>query len=294
MAITVVCDKNIPFLSGVLESAGGEVSYLGGAAIANADLVDADALVVRTRSKCNEQLLAGTKVKFVASATIGFDHIDTDYLAKNSIKWSNSPGCNSDSVVQYVLSVLLSLGVSTGSTIGVIGVGNVGKRLAKLAKIFGFNVLLSDPPRAEREGMEGKAVLDVWQNEPNIDLELLDLVSFATPHIAGYSQDGKANATMCVVKNLAEFFQIEKLKSFQIKLPQPENYKITLNSDDQLKEAVLHTYSVAEDDSLLRSCPAKFEQLRNEYRVRREFGAYWLESVEEKNCSVLKKAGFNL
>ena len=120
-------------------------------------LSDADALLVRTRTKCNEQLLSGSGVRFIGTATIGFDHIDTQYCKNNNIRWTNSPGCNSSSVQQYIASALLT--AASGfrfslreKTLGIIGVGNVGSKVAKLGKILGMNVLLNDPPRARKEG----------------------------------------------------------------------------------------------------------------------------------------------
>ncbi len=340
MALKVVCDNKIPFLPGVLESSGVQCVYLPGAGI-NADAVkDADALIVRTRTKCNAELLNGAKVKFIATATIGFDHLDTEYLKTAGIHWQNAPGCNAGSVVQYVLSVLAALKIS-GGTLGIIGAGNVGGRLGQAAEKLGFKVLLNDPPRAEREGnaaftelpdllakadvvsmhvplnattrnlanqeffaamkpggvfintSRGEAVdeaalksaiaanhfsavcLDVWQNEPDIDLALLSQLKFGTMHIAGYSQDGKANATAASVRGLAEFFNIAELKEFKVNnLPEPTPSKLTGRQAEDWQAAVLSTYNVADDDAELRLHPEKFEYLRGNYRIRREFPAY--------------------
>ena len=152
----IIADDKIPFLKGALEPFA-EVVYLPGKDIKHDVLIDADALLVRTRTKCNEQLLNGTNVRFIGTATIGFDHIDTQYCKKNNIRWTNAPGCNSSSVQQYIASALLT--AASGfrfslreKTLGIIGVGNVGSKVAKLGKILGMNVLLNDPPRARKEG----------------------------------------------------------------------------------------------------------------------------------------------
>jgi erythronate-4-phosphate dehydrogenase len=275
----IVADDKIPFLRGALEQMA-EVLYVPGKDIRNETIRDADALLVRTRTKCNGDLLKDTKVRFIGTATIGFDHIDTHYCEKNGIVWTNAPGCNSSSVQQYIVSALLKLSKDhsfslEGKTIGIVGVGNVGSKVEKAARILGMNVMLNDPPRARREGNRKfvllgdilynadiitahvplnvvgedktyhlfneksfkkmrkgtwfinssrgeindttslrralssdkiRAVIDVWENEPDIDNGLMHLAFLATPHIAGYSTDGKANGTAMVVNSLCEFF----------------------------------------------------------------------------------------
>ncbi|MBO4536323.1 MAG: 4-phosphoerythronate dehydrogenase, partial [Bacteroidales bacterium] len=266
----IVCDDKIPFLRGVFEPYA-EVVYLPGAAITAADVRDADALIVRTRTRCNCALLEGSSVRVIASATIGYDHIDTAWCSEHGIEWANAPGCNSGSVAQYIASALkvlaerfdLDLG---NTTFGIVGVGHVGGKVARVAQALGMRVLLNDPPRAAAEGPDGfvslddliagsdiitlhvpltsethhlfdagrlsqmrpdqilintsrgevvdgealksalrarrlaTAVLDVWEHEPDIDPELAQLVEIATPHIAGYSQDGKAAGTTAAVR----------------------------------------------------------------------------------------------
>ena len=265
----VVCDSDIPFLKGALEPYC-EVVYACGRDISSDMVQDADALVIRTRTRCDANLLEGSKVRFIATATIGYDHIDTEWCESHGIKWTNAPGCNSWSVQQYIGSLLVTMSRSLGfkfkeKTIGVVGVGNVGSKVARLAALLGFRVLLCDPPRARKEGagqfvsldeiiersdiitlhvplirdgedatlhmfnesrlammnsdqilinssrgevVDGQALknalaekrilaasLDVWENEPQIDPLLLSLLFTGTPHIAGYSVDGKATGT---------------------------------------------------------------------------------------------------
>ena len=146
-----VVDTNIPFIEGVLEPFF-EVCYLKGSDITREAVADASALVIRTRTKCNSALLDGSKVEFIGSATIGRDHVDTDYCAKHGINFVNAPGCNSAAVQQWVLAAIVEWakcgGISLkGLTLGVVGVGNVGSKVANSANILGMNVLCCDPPR---------------------------------------------------------------------------------------------------------------------------------------------------
>ena len=152
----IVADDKIPFLKGALEPYA-EVVYLPGKQIDREILEDCDALLIRTRTKCTADLLEGTKIRFIGTATIGFDHIDTHYCGKNRIRWTNAPGCNSSSVQQYIAAALLRISSINnfrlkGKTLGIIGVGNVGTKVEKFAQAIGMNVLLNDPPRARLEG----------------------------------------------------------------------------------------------------------------------------------------------
>ncbi len=363
--IIAVCDDKIPFLRGVFEPYG-RVKYLPGREITNADLSDANCLITRTRTRVNRELLSGTGVKFVGSATIGFDHIDTEYLAENNILWSNAPGCNSTSVMQYMTSVLLNLELPLDRmTIGVVGVGNVGSKVAAAAEAMGMTVLLNDPPRAEKEGMGkftpleelleksdvvtlhvpldsstrdfagdeffgrlkkgalfintsrgetvveealkqafksgrvGSYVLDVWRNEPDIDPELRKNAAIATPHIAGYSTDGKANGSSMIVRRAAEIFQIPELADYYPDVvPPPLTPVISLPENDtvygQIRAAVNVSYDVRLDAGRLAENPKIFEKLRGDYPIRREFSAYRVTGGDEKARLILSKLGFLL
>jgi erythronate-4-phosphate dehydrogenase len=371
----IIADDKIPFLKGALEPFA-EVVYLPGKDITQKVLKDADAMLVRTRTKCNEQLLSGTNVRFIGTATIGYDHIDTQYCEKNSIKWTNAPGCNSSSVQQYIASALLT--VASGysfrlreKTLGIIGVGNVGSKVATLGKILGMNVMLNDPPRARKEGdkafvsidrilqeadivtvhvpltMTGEdktyhlfddisfskmkkgswffnssrgevvktlalkkvfgssalagAVIDVWENEPDIDRDLLSKVFAATPHIAGYSTDGKANGTAMVVNSLSSFFNLHLENWYPGNVPKPAFSEIVIEGkgkgdEDIIRESVLHTYNIKADDEKFRHSPADFEKQRGDYPLRREFPSYSvkLSDSSEYARSVLEKMGFRI
>ncbi|HPN83748.1 MAG TPA: 4-phosphoerythronate dehydrogenase PdxB [Victivallales bacterium] len=368
-----VVDEKIPFLKGVLETAGAEVLYLSGAKICRRDLIDADGIIVRTRTNCGESILEGTKVKFIATATIGFDHIDTEYCDSKGIYWTNAPGCNSSSVAQYICSALLnwsdSRGVDiNGAAIGIIGVGNVGSKVAKVADALGMKVLLNDPPRQRKEGGdfvsiekilhdadvitlhvplqdEGTdktyhmaddnffreirrkalfvnssrgevvdssalkraikdgiirdAIIDVWEDEPDIDRELLALAKFATPHIAGYSTDGKANGTAMSVRAASKFFKLGLDGWFPEGVPLPSQTKIDVSDTESwasILKAVNFSYDIKRDDKSLRSSPSDFEKLRGSYPLRREFPSFSVvsDSEDDRVRKIFNKLGFIL
>ena len=164
----IVADSYIPFLKGLLDDVA-QVEYLPPADITAEAVKDADALIVRTRTKCNEALLKDSKVRFIATATIGYDHIDTKYCAENGIAWTNCPGCNADSVNNYIHAALTTIfDELKGKTIGIIGVGNVGSRVERMALSLGMKVLLNDPPRAEKEGDAGFVSLKEIQEKADI------------------------------------------------------------------------------------------------------------------------------
>lgn len=340
----VIVDDKIPYIKEALEDIADEVIYAPGKEFTPQLVKDADALIIRTRTKCDRELLEGSRVRFIATATIGFDHIDTNYCRQAGIVWQNAPGCNSSSVAQYLESSLLLLQQEKqfqlkGKTLGVIGVGNVGAKIAQMGCRLGMHVLLNDPPREEREKdpnfcsleqlmntcdiltfhvplvREGRfatfhladhsffahlkhrpfiintsrgevietqsllhalqdkliadAIIDVWENEPDINQELLQKVFIGTPHIAGYSADGKANATRMALDALCHFFHIEA--SYRIEPPEPVRSLIIARD---LTDACLQIYDPRCDSQALRNHPEQFEKLRGNYPLRREKGAY--------------------
>ena len=371
----IVADDKIPFLKGALEPYA-EVVYIPGKQIKMEMLKDSDALLIRTRTICNENLLEGTSIRFIGTATIGFDHIDTDYCSKNKIIWTNAPGCNSSSVQQYIAAALLRISSEhhfnlNGKTLGIIGVGNVGSKVEKFARSIGMNVLLNDPPRARIEGkknfhslntvlsgsdiltvhvplnivgedqtwhlfneesfkkikrgawflnssrgevsdtyslknalnsgMLSGAVIDVWENEPNIDPELLQQAFIATPHIAGYSTDGKANGTSMVVNSLTKYFNLPSENWYPSDVPPPASPYISIDCNNKseeeiIREAVIHTYNIDKDNSMLRISIQNFEKLRGDYPVRREFTSYTinLKDGTEKVLQTMKSIGFRM
>ncbi len=371
----IVIDDKIPYIRGAFEPCA-EVVYLPGSKTTAELVKDADALVTRTRTRCNKDLLEGSKVRFIATATIGYDHIDTDYCRNAGIEWVNAKGCNAESVNQYIASALFSWSMKNRidlkeKTIGIVGVGEVGSRVEKLCRTIGMKVLLNDPPRERKEGREhfvpleqiqqqadivtfhvplnmkgedatfhliddkflnslqkkpllinscrGEVtrtdavknaikestiagyIADCWENEPDIDLELLNRVDYGTPHIAGYSRDGKANGTTMSVRAISRFFNlgIDNWEPANVELP--ENTIIDINGNQRreysiLAEAILSTYDIESDNEALRNAPYLFEQLRGDYPLRREFDSYTVKvrNVEAKTMSKLRKLGFKV
>ena len=174
----VIVDNKIPYIKEAVGQIADEVVYLPGAAFTPRDVKDADALIIRTRTCCNRELLEGSSVKFIATATIGFDHIDVDYCREAGIAWSNCPGCNAGGVEQYVHAALLLLkrlrGMKPEDTcMGIVGVGHVGSRIRRMAEALGMNVLLNDPPR-EDNGEQGFTDLQTLMRK-------CDIITFHTP-----------------------------------------------------------------------------------------------------------------
>lgn len=369
----IIIDDKIPYIRGAFENVA-EVIYLPGNKTTPEIVKDADAIITRTRTICNEKLLAGSAVKFIATATIGFDHIDTDYCEKAGIEWTNAPGCNAESVNQYIASALFSLSLKNrtelaGKTIGIVGVGQVGSRVAKTCKTIGMNVLLNDPPRERTEGsgiftdlktiqqeadiitfhvplnMTGEdatfhlanttflaglkkqpllinscrgevfdteavkqarnsglisgLVIDCWENEPDLDLELLKMADLGTPHIAGYSKDGKANGTMMSVQAVSRFFNLGLDDWKPSGVEPPENPVIRIDGNQRreysiLAEVILSTYDIENDDNELRKDTSLFEKIRGDYPVRREFDSFTVEAenVKDETLEKLRKLGF--
>ena len=347
-----VVDDKIPYIARAIESVADEVVYLPGKDFTPDVVADADVLVVRTRTRCGRELLAGSRVRFIATATIGYDHIDTAWCASAGISWANCPGCNAASVAQFVQSSLILLSRRhgrdlRGMTLGIIGAGNVGRSVADMARHMGLTVLLNDPPRAEAEGGAGfvtldevarradiislhtpltrggkhptwhladdaffaalarrpwllntsrgevadteavkraldcgaisDAVIDVWEHEPSIDLGLMERVFLATPHIAGYSADGKANASRMTMDNICRHFGIEN--HCRIEPPAPAQPVIEAATMD---DALLAIYDPTHDSDALRRDPSRFEWLRGNYPLRREAGAYEIRLPKQK------------
>ena len=342
----VVVDDKIPYIREALSAMGVEAVYIPGSDISPAAVRDADALIVRTRTHCNAALLDGSRVQFIATATIGYDHIDTDYCAAHGIYWTNAPGCNAASVYQYVQSALLLLQCEQGialseATLGVVGVGHVGTLVAEMARSWGMRVLCCDPPRAERGeqgfvsletiareadiitlhtpltkeaphptfhladgaffnslqrkpyfintsrgettdttallqalqcGKIAGCIIDVWEHEPHINLHLLDQCYIGTPHIAGYSADGKANATRMSLEALSRHFGLGDAPCIAPPLPA----ETTIHAKSRA-EALLSIYNPHTDSRALKGTPSQFEFLRGNYPLRREEQAYELD-----------------
>lgn len=373
--IRIIADSHIPMLRNILEPFAN-IQYIPGEDIKNQNLAIIDALIIRTRTKCNSDLLKNSGIRLIASATIGTDHIDLDYCQNNGIIVRNAPGCNSASVCQYVMSALIGLSIKHGfsikeKTLAVIGFGNVGTKVANFAKILGMNVLVNDPPKEKidtentyvslnyiihnadfislhvpltksgqhktyhlvdqqflsqmsanqilintsRGGVVDQdslikslhkrkiagAVLDVWKNEPDIDLELLDLADYGTAHIAGYSIDGKANGSAMVVNHICKYFNFDLENWYPENLAQPEstiiNPQIYGRTDEEiLKETLLKTYDIQPNDTNLRKYPERFESFRYNHPLRREYPVYKVntDGMSDSLCWQLTKLGFKI
>lgn len=328
----IVIDSAIPYIGSLLDPYF-DVVRLEGAKITADDVRDADALIVRTRTRCNEELLDGSAVKFIMTATIGFDHIDIDYCHSHSIRVTTAEGCNAAGVLQWVAAALAGFALNDGfkpqdKTLGVVGVGHVGGLVSEYARSWGFNVLCCDPPRESRgesgfvsldeiinkcdiitfhtpldkttrhmaddeffarlksdciilnssrgEVIDSRALLrsnlryalDVWENEPNIDREVLRRACFATPHIAGYSAQGKANAAAMAVEALARQFDLPLQGWYPPQVKQVKRQKI---SWCELCSTITSHFDIGSESNLLKGHPEAFEQMRNTYCYRNEY-----------------------
>ena len=327
-----VVDQAIPFLRGVLEK-WGEVSYLAGVSITAEDVRDADALIVRTRTRCNASLLEGSRVKFIATATIGFDHIDLKYCAEHDIKVVTSAGCNARGVLQWVSAVLRHLSLTQGwmpqqRTLAIVGVGHVGSLVKEYSESWGFRVVCCDPPREEREHLgflsleevarqadiitfhtpladdtrhminrellswlkpdavvlnssRGEVLdtealvedghpcaMDVWEHEPNISREILERAIITTPHIAGYSEQGKAIATSMALQQLGRHFGLPFEGWYPAEAAPQRPCPI---SWEEMCQQMGEVYDIVGESQALKQHPDQFEWMRDHYNYRSEF-----------------------
>lgn len=361
----------------------GDVRVLPTEEITSAALRDADAVIVRSETRIGPELLEGTRVRFVGTATIGTDHIDIGYLRRRGIGFASAPGSNANSVAEYVAAGLLAIvtrdGLSlAGKTIGIVGVGNVGSRVERVARALGMRPLLNDPPRARlsgdpsflplsdlmgcdvislhvpltrsgpdptyhlfdasrfaalrkgtlfvntsrgavadgpalrdaiRSGRVGRTLLDVWEDEPAIDPELLELSTIGTPHIAGYSLDGKINAARMIFEAIRSYFGSSASWPDVVALPDDGPRRVVLDSAEGVSDAVLmrllsQRCDLLRDDRELKAMlrlprsehAGHFRRLRAEYPLRREFHATTvsLPAGARMLASALRQLGFNV
>ena len=368
----IVADKNMHLLA---ETFGrhGEVQLLNGREICNADLADAEVLLVRSVTRVNQSLLQGTGIRFVGSATIGIDHLDTAYLEANNITWAHAPGCNADAASQYALAMMWLACERLGrdfrqQTVGIIGRGNVGGRLERLLKVLNIPVMSCDPPLQdlgeqqlvsmdkvfansiislhvpltgsgkyptknlldskqleklqpntllvntsrggviEKTGLLSKlrsgqlqAALDVWPDEPFIEAEMLNAVTVATPHVAGYSLEGKQAGTEMIYQAFCKAFALNSVSD-----PASGFETLTLDfppatiADEVLKTSIQSSSQVVRDDAALRALltlnPADnrvhIDSLRAAYPERYEFKSYLLRDLPDANKHLMKQLGF--
>ncbi len=341
--LRIVADCDIPYLKGVLEPYA-HMRYLKGSAITPDDVRDAQVIITRTRTRCDRQLLEGSSVEMIATATIGHDHIDLAYCAQHGIEVATAAGCNARAVLQYVMGALSTLAREEGwtpaeKTLGVVGVGNVGSLIYQYGEHFGFRVLGCDPPKkrdnptlpylpleemlpqcdivtlhtpliesgpdrtrgmaseaffaqmkpgsifinssrgavlddeallqAIRQGIVTRSVIDTWNHEPNINRELLQNVTFATPHIAGYSRQGKAAGTADVVEAISRHFSLP-LQGWYPSEVHPTRPDTTL-SWETLNDTMPAYFDIERHSRFLKTHPGAFEEWRNHYDYRTEF-----------------------
>ncbi|MFC1497300.1 4-phosphoerythronate dehydrogenase [Verrucomicrobiota bacterium] len=387
----ILCSSNMPYAHEAFSTLGNTTVIDDRSIITSRDVQDADILAVRSAVKINRDLLEKSSVKFVGTATVGTDHLDIAYLESVGIKWCYSPGCNANSVSEYVAAALLSVADRNnfslkGKTIGVVGVGCVGSLIVEKAKVLGMNVLMNDPPRAKREyeirdtkcemrdtqkwssldkvlmdadiltmhvpltlegpdatyHMAGKeffsrmkpgciflntargavvetnalmaaleadivscAVIDTWENEPDINRNLLNRVDIGTPHIAGHSLEGKVKGTEMVYTEACRFLKIKPKWTFV--LPPPAVPELEINAANSRDENILGNvvrkiYDIETDNQNLRECgsgsslASHFDDLRENYHVRREFKSTRVV-FHDANPTLIKKTtglGFSI
>lgn len=374
----IVADENIPLVEEFFNEVG-EVVRLPGRHMHASDLQDADALLVRSVTRVNAELLGQSSVRFVGTCTIGLDHLDQDFLRLRDISYSSAPGCNATSVVEYVYAALCHLNVNwLPLEVGIIGCGNVGgllhrrlreqgvscycydpfltdeqnSDLADLEKVLSCDVISLHTPLTtsgpypthhllgadELQQLKSGAVLlncgrgsvidnqalltildkrpdlqvvlDVWEPEPNISLPLLQKVMIGTPHIAGYSYDGKLRGTEMIYQALCRHLNITARKALIDLVPPLANNTLMARSLDgwsEVKNIIAQVYDIAADDQNLRELSARavagtadlaqgFDLLRKHYPVRREFYNYHIHHRRHELplMTWLTTLGFNL
>jgi len=379
--MNIVADENIPAVADAFGPLG-TVTLVNGRNLTAAQVRDADILLVRSVTRIDAGLLDGSRVRFVGSATIGFDHVDREYLAARGIGFATAPGSNATSAAEYVISALLVLAQRQGQplagrSVGIIGCGNVGSRVRTRLAALGMHCCINDPPRqaegvadsyvdlatalacdvvtlhvpltrtgahptfhlldaaalaqlrsgavlvntargaaVDNAALEARldargspdVVLDVWEGEPDIRLSLLDRVALGTPHIAGYSLDGKLRGTQMIHAAVCAF--LGKAPEWDVSQVLPEAAVLHLQGGDgcpveaMVRDAVTGCYDVRADDARLRlirtlepaARAAYFDRLRKEYPVRREFAATPLQAdgLTPSQARALSGAGFTV
>jgi len=350
----IIADENMPNVEALFGGLG-DIALVNGRSLSKEQLMDADVLLVRSVTKVNESLLEGTPVKYVGSATIGTDHVDTEYLLEKGIGFNSAPGCNADAVADYVFSSLSYLYFTKSvnwleAKVGVVGQGNVGRCVASRFVELGCEVVAYDPLvdetvsgvtlttlcevmtcdviclhaplthtgaypsfdmindeyvahlsagqtiiSAGRGGVINETalierfhalggalnlVLDVWHEEPHPNMQLAALCDIATPHIAGYSKQGREKGTWFIYQSVCNFFDIPLKSSFSEAVSQGSICEIKMNSDlgkeEALNRAIQCCFDVARDSARFKYVMSSgedkgFDWLRKNYVERDEF-----------------------
>ena len=331
--IRLIVERNIPYVAGLLDPYA-DVRYLAPEEITPKAVRDTDGMIIRTRTRCDAELLAKSSVKMIATATIGTDHIDIDYCRSRTITAVNAPGCNAPAVAQYVFATLMQVinRPLQSYTLGIVGAGHVGSIVERWARGLDMRVLVCDPPRQQAEGGEGWSdletivreadiitfhtpltregeyrtyhiadaeffgklrrspiiinsargeivdtqalvaardaglvgglIIDCWEGEPEIDRELLRRADIATPHIAGYSAEGKVRASQIALDAITTFFMMPRVTVDQPLPPAPAR-SVTV-------AGIMDSYDPMPESDALKAHPEDFEKLRNTYRLRHE------------------------
>ncbi len=378
MKLKIVADANMPLVE-ELFSKLGDICTENGRSLNKSKLEKANVLLVRSVTKINKELLEGTPVKFVGTATIGTDHVDLDYLKQAGIAFASAPGCNANSVAEYILSALAVSGrlqklLDGEAKLAIVGVGNVGTRLAYFAKLLGFKFVCYDPPLAEKQNNKAidycdwkdvldsdvislhvpltktadyptlsmfgrseieqlkpgcllinssrgavvnnqalfdflqtqkqrlplEAILDVWENEPGIDLKLRDKCLLGTMHIAGYSVDGKQAGSQMILESLVNHFELESENNTPI---EGDSKMICWDASksfyQNLKDCILAAYDIRDDSKKLsqlnsNNISKSFDLLRQNYPDRLEFKHYLIENIQSQYSSLMNSLGFQI
>ncbi|MGM0450796.1 MAG: 4-phosphoerythronate dehydrogenase [Pseudomonadota bacterium] len=371
--LRILADENIPALTDCFGDLG-EIRTQPGRVIRQADLLDVDVLLVRSVTRVDEALLAGTPVRWVGTATIGTDHLDTAWLEAQGIPWASAPGCNAEAVADYVLAVMALAANEQGQalvdgSVGIVGFGNVGRRVHRRLQALGIETRVTDPPLAEtgvnglvmldevlasdritlhaplvRRGpwptehlLDAKRIqtlrpdqvlvsagrgavvdnaallerleaadggpwtaLDVWEGEPLIDPELAERTRIATPHIAGYSLEGKLRGTVMLAQSLCRWLGTNASVALEALVPEPATQSPVA---DNVEAMLLAAYDPRRDSDDLRAAlegeeverARAFDRLRKDYPVRREFGFHQVSAGGDKALNrQLEAAGFTL
>lgn len=381
----ILADENMPYVQELFGDLG-TIETVNGRELTPEQVKDADVLLVRSVTQVNASLLAlNNKLKFVGSATIGTDHIDTDYLATRGVPFSNAPGCNATAVGEFAFIAMLELANRFGGklkdkTVGIVGAGNTGSAVAKCLQAYGVTVLLHDPviqdsdPRdfisldeliarcdvislhvpitktgehktwylfdearlnslkqgtwllnccrgevidnqalikVKLERPDIKLVLDVWEGEPNPMHELIPLVELATPHIAGYSLEGKARGTFMLYQKLMQVLGKDADKSMTALLPSLWSVQLDVESipnQKSLLQLARFIYDLRDDDELFRKTILDdssknprvnslnnngFDLMRKNHQHRREFSALRLVNTGHCDVNWLTNLGFS-
>jgi erythronate-4-phosphate dehydrogenase len=365
----IVADENIACLQDTFALQGELITRQGRTLVAD-DVRTADALIVRSVTRVDESLLAGSGVRFVGSCTIGTDHVDLDYLRSAGIRFAHAPGCNARAVAEYVVTALFEMlgdfAQWQSRRVGLVGFGNVGRSLAQLLDVLNVPWVAYDPLIAQTSpqlvafdeilgcdiislhvplsksgshathhwfdarllqrlalstvlinaargavinnadlrvalaaGASLRVVLDVFENEPALDRHLLDAIALATPHVAGYSVQGKQRGTWQVYQAFCAHFGATSASA-------NEQKAVGLDCGGCVTErdVILRAYDIAADDARLRegvsgNIAEHFDAMRKHYPSRQEWSSRRLTNIDrsalpQAAVSRLQTLGFTL